>query len=63
MYNPGLDNKRLFEDATHPGGEIDDIRYPEYLISLQSDSNQEPLACNGYTSDPLYQANKYLPQV
>ncbi|GFZ87530.1 hypothetical protein RLOatenuis_7730 [Rickettsiales bacterium] len=63
MYNPGLDSKRLFEDSTHPGDAIGDIRYPEYLISLLSDRHQEPLACEGYTSDSLSLTNTRLPQV
>ncbi|WP_062267901.1 hypothetical protein [Endozoicomonas arenosclerae] len=63
MYNPGLNKQQLFEEAIHPGGAIDDIRYPEYLISLLSDRNKDPLACVGYTSEPLSQTDTDLPQI
>ncbi|KEQ18628.1 hypothetical protein [Endozoicomonas numazuensis] len=63
MYNPGFSSKPLFEDASHSGGAIDDIRYPEYFISLLTEKNQAPLTCEGYTSNPLSQTDTSLPQI
>ncbi|MGI9280305.1 MAG: hypothetical protein ACR2PX_11865 [Endozoicomonas sp.] len=63
MYNSGLNSNQLFEHATHPVSAIDDIRYPEYFISLLADQNQDPVSCEGYTAEPLSQTDTNLPQI